>query len=108
MSIKSRNASLKPLSTILGGMFNPDNLPGEGFRRGFVLSIAEQYVNAIVQDKSMEQVESIAFRGQNELVIRVQNAGLANELSFSKEKLRQKINTRMKQEMIRRICIYSA
>lgn len=107
-SIRSRDSSTKALSDILGGIFAPENLPGMGFKRGFVLTIVEPYICKLMSNPAAsELVTGVRFQSDHHLIILVENEIFRHELGWQKEHLRQKINARMKCEMLRKISIYS-
>lgn len=89
-------------------MFKPENLPGPGFRRGYVLALAPRYIRELAGAPMLAAVRRIAFTNNEAapcLLIEMEHAAARQEMQMHRERLRQQLNTRLKQAFIARIRI---
>lgn len=97
------------LQDIFSDLFDPENLKGmPAFQRGMVLSLVPRYLRAITGNRSIEAyLHDYRFAGSGKLLILVKtgHTALSQELRMCSEQLRQRINAKMKDEILTQIIV---
>lgn len=99
--------SKKPLSLskALGEIFDVSNMSA-GYKRGMILSVAPSTVASILKNPGIKPLlVDFQFRG-SQFIIYVSNAILQHEINLYRHRVRDRLNNRVKEAIIKEVRVY--